>query len=137
VFIFVVSEFTSRNSSFCLADDSLRANKRSTQLLPSFDNIQDNLAPFSSQLTPRKDKYPYQPESNPSAGIEDIANDPINTPFPFLPLIRTFGFPSLWQPLPGAGNNGNYRLLVNRDARLPCPLPPHVQSRSDRQQVTE
>jgi hypothetical protein len=118
MFIFVVSDFTSRNSCFSLADDSLTANKRPTQLLPSIADIKDNLAPFSSQLTPRKDKYLYQPESNPSAGIEDIANDPINTPFPFLPPIPTFGFPSFWQPLPGTGNNGNYRFLVNRVARL-------------------
>ena len=118
MFIPVVSDFTSRNSCFCLADDSMTANNRPVRLLPNIADIQDKLAPSSSQLTSRKDRHLYQPESNPSAGIEDITNDPINTPFPFLPPISTFGFPSFWQLLPGTGNYGNYRLLVNRVARL-------------------
>jgi hypothetical protein len=96
----------------------MTANNRPTRLLPNIANIQDKLALSSSQLTSRKDRHLYQPESNPSAGIEDIANDPINTPFPFLPPIATFGFPSFWRPLAGSGNYGNYRLLVNRVTRL-------------------
>jgi hypothetical protein len=117
-FVPLVSDFTSRNSCFCLADDSLTANNRPTRLLPNIANIQDKLAPSLSQLTSRTDRHLYQPESNPSAGIEDIPNDPINIRFPFLPPIATFGFPSFWQPLSGTGNHGNYRLLVNRVARL-------------------
>ena len=118
MFILVFSDFTSRNFCFCLADYSMAANNRPIQLLTNIANIQDKLAPSSSQLTSRKDRHLYQPELNPSAGIEHIANDPINTPFPFLPPIATFGFPSFWQPLPGIGNYGNYKLLVNRVARL-------------------
>ena len=87
-------------------------------MLPNIANIQDKLPPFSSQLSSRKDRHLYQPESNPNVGTEVITNDPINTPFHFLPPIGTFGFPSFWQPLAGTGNHGNYRLLVNRVARL-------------------
>ena len=118
LFILVVSHVTSLNSCFCLADYSLIANNRPTRVLPNIANIQEKLAPSLSQLTSRKDRHLYQPESNPSTGIEDIANDPINTPFPFLPQIPTFSFPSFWQPLSGTVNNGNYRVLVNRVARL-------------------
>ena len=118
MFIIVVSDFISRISCFCFADDFMTANNRPIRLLQNFANIQNKLAPSSSQLTSRKDRHLYQSEANPSAGIEDIANDPVNTPFPFLPPIATFGFPSFWQPLPGTGNYGNYRLLVNRVARL-------------------
>ena len=96
----------------------MTANNEPTRLPPNIANIHGKLAPSTSQLTSRKYRHLYQPESNPSARIEDIANDPINTPFPFLPPIATFGFPSFWQPLPGTGNYGNYRLLVNRVARL-------------------
>jgi len=118
MFILVVLDFTTRNFCFYLADDSMTANNSQIRLLPSIANIQNKLDPSSSEVTSRKDRHLYQPESNPSAGIEDIANDPINSPFPFLPPIAPFGFPSFWQPLPGTGNYGNYRLLVNRVARL-------------------
>ena len=118
MFIPVVSDLTSGDSFFCLADDSMTANNRPIQLLPNIGNIQDKLAPSSSQLTSREERYLYQPESNPNAGTEDIASDPINSLYPFLPPITSFGFPSFWQPLPGTGNYGNYRLLVNRVVRL-------------------
>ena len=118
MFIIVISDFTSRNFCFCLADESMAANNRPIQLLPNIANIQDKLAPSSSQLTSRKDRYLYQPEPNPSAEIEHIANDPIKTPFPFLPPIATYDFTSFWQSVPGTGNYGNYKLLVNRVARL-------------------
>jgi len=83
-------------------------------------NIHDNLTPSSSQLKSRKDRHLYQPESNPIAGTEYtiIVNDPINTPLSFLLPIQTFGFPSFWQPLAVNGDYGNYRLLINRVARL-------------------
>ena len=118
MFIPVVSDLNSRDSFFCLADDSMTANNRPIQLLPNIGNIQDKLAPSSSQLTSREERYFYQPASNPNAGTEDIASDPINSLFPFLPTIANFGFPSFWQPLPGTGNYGNYRLLVKRVAHL-------------------
>jgi len=118
MFILFVSDFTSRNSCFCLADVSMTANNRPIRLLPNIVNIQDKLPPSSSQVSSRKDRHLYQPESNPNVGTEVITNDPINTPFHFLPPIGTFGFPSFWQPLAGTGNHGNYRLLVNRVARL-------------------
>jgi hypothetical protein len=118
LFIPVVSDVTLRNSYFCLTDGSLSANSRPARLLPNIANIQDKLTPSSSQLTSRKDRHLYQPESNPSAGIENIANGPTNTPFPFLPPIATFGFPSFWQPLPDIGNYGNSWSLVNRIVRL-------------------
>ena len=103
---------------FCPADNSMTVNNKPIRLLPNIANIQDKLPPSSSHLTSREDRHLYKPESNPNAGTEVITNDPINTPFPFLPPIGTFGFPSFWQPLAGTGNYGNYRLLVNRFARL-------------------
>jgi len=118
MFILVIPDFSSRNFCFLLADYSMAANNRPIQLLPNIANIQDKLAPSSSQLTSRKDRYLYQPEPNPSAEIEHIANDPIKTPFPFLPPIATYDFTSFWQSVPGTGNYGNYKLLVNRVARL-------------------
>ena len=118
MFILVVSDFTSRNSCFCLADDSMTANNRLIRLLPNIANIQDKLPPSSSQITSREDRHLYQPESNPKTRSEVIVNDPINNTLLFLPPIETFGFPSFWQPLTGTGNYGNYRLLVNRVARL-------------------
>lgn len=111
----VTSEVTSHNYFFCIADDSLKANYRPARLLPNLTNVQDKLVVSSSQHTSRKERHLYHPDSNPSLGIGDIANDPINTPFPFFPPVATFGFPSFWQPVSGTGN---YRLLVSRVARL-------------------
>ena len=96
----------------------MTANNSPIRLLPNIVNIQYKLPPSSSQLSSSEGRHLYQPESNPNAAIEVIVNYPINKAFPFPLSKTTFGFPLVLQPLAGTGNYGNYRLLVNRVARL-------------------